>query len=183
MNNRIVLALVLVGVVLSGLMGMFIYTDTHDKDVQYTADISRLNEGSRSELSNYTLKIGDMVQVPAKYASDLKSVIETYFNGKNSKNDQKAVFAFMQEKIPSFDSKMYEMIMVTMNSGRDAFNNIQKRKIDICENHKSFRNKFWTKQILGEFTPDDEYKVMCRVVSDAKTNKAFETGIQESVKL
>lgn len=176
--------LIAVIVCLAVMFGAFgVYTNAHDTDVQYMADIKRLNKGSESELSNYTLKIKEMAQVPSMYTRDLQKVVKTYFDGKNGKQAQQAVFAFMQEKVPNFSPKMYEMLMVTMNAGRDAFNNSQKRKIDICQNHESFRNKFVNSVILGDFKPDENYQKMCQVVSDASTRKAFDTGIQEEIKL
>lgn len=175
---------VVVGVCFAILAGVFgTYTSAHDTNVQYMADIKRLNKGSESELSNYTLKIKEMAQVPSMYTRDLQKVVKTYFDGKNDKQAQNAVFAFMQERVPNFNPKMYEMLMVTMNAGRDAFNNAQKRKVDVCQNHEAFRNKFTNSLFLGEFKPDAEYEKMCRVVSDATTRNAFETGIQEEVKL
>lgn len=176
------IVLVLV-VIIGALIGFNMYTNAHDTNVRFMSDIERVHEGSRSELSSYTLKIKDMAKVPAMYTKDLSSVLETYFESKNNKQSQQAVFAFMQERVPNFSPKMYEMLMVTMNAGRDSFNNIQKRKVDICANHKTFRNKFWTNKILGDFNPSDDYKKMCRVISDTSTNEAFETGVQESVEL
>ncbi|AQW88867.1 putative structural protein [Erwinia phage pEa_SNUABM_50] len=184
MKNGIIAVLIAFFVVIVvGGIGLFsAYTGTYDTANKFEHNIERLNKASESELSTFTLKVQEQAQIPAMYKDDLKDVLKTYFEGRG-KQDDTYVRSFVKQALPEFSTKMYENLMVTIDAGRDAFNNIQKQKIDACSDYGEYRGKFWNKKILSGEYPSKNIEDMCKVISDARTKTAFATGEQEVIKL
>lgn len=158
------------------------YTGTHDTAVRFESNIERLNDASKSQLSTFTLTLRDKAQIPTMYTEDLKGVISTYFESRG-KQDVTMIKSFMQQHMPKFDTKLYEDLMITINAGRESFNNIQKQKIDQCADYKNFRLGFWSSKFMPAQYPSENIAKLCQVISDSQTNQAFDTGVQESIKL
>lgn len=158
------------------------YTSTYDSAVRFESNIERLNDASKSQLSNFTLTLRDKAQIPTMYTEDLKSVLKTYFESRG-KQDVTMIKSFMQQHLPKFDTKLYEDLMITINAGRSEFNNIQQQKIDQCADYKTFRQSFWNSKFLPAQYPSAKIDKLCQVISDSQTNTAFETGVQESISL
>ena len=184
MNGKII---ALIGVVVVfGLMAIgsvSMYVDAHDRAVEFEGNIKKYYDASESQLSKYTLVIQEKVQVSDKYKDALKETIETYFKGREGV-DQKFVMSQIQQQVPNLDPKIYQELMVTIESGRTQFNNLQKMKIDQCTDYSKFRKGFWNSKILDANTfPGENIEHLCTVVSDTRTKKAMDTGIQEVIKL
>lgn len=171
---------VVIGLGALGFAGM--YKSSYDKANKYEANISRLNKASESQLSNYTLKVQEQAQIPAMYADDLQKTIKAYFEGRG-KQDESFIRSFVNQNVPNLSPKMYQNLMVTIDAGRDAFNNLQKQKIDACSDYDEYRGKFFTSIVLPSKFPNKNIEKLCQVVSDSRTQKAFETGVQETIKL
>lgn len=162
-----------------GFAGM--YKSSYDTANNYEANINRLNKASESQLSTYTLKVQEQAQIPAMYSEDLQKTIKAYFEGRG-KQDENFIRSFVTQNVPNLSPKMYENLMVTIDAGRDAFNNVQKQKIDTCSDYDEFRGKFWSSFTLPGKFPSKNIEKLCQVVSDARTQKAFDTGVQETIK-
>lgn len=173
--------LIVVGLGILGISSM--YTGAHDKAVDFESNIERLYNASENDLSTYTLKIKEKTQIADIYVSELRSVIGEYFNGKQGVTE-KQVLSFIQQHIPNLDSKIYQELMITIESGREAFSNTQKLKIDQCASYTKYRKGFWNSRILDSGTfPGKDVEHWCTVVSDQQTRNAMQTGIQEPIKL
>lgn len=184
MNKGLMVVLALIIVIGGGGLGLLgLYTSTHDSAVEYEANIKRYYDGSESQLSTYTLTIQEKVQIADKYKDALKEVISQYFQGRNNV-DQKYVMSFIQQNVPNLDPKIYQDLMVTIDSGREKFNNLQKMKIDQCTSYSKFRKSFWNAKALDSSVfPGPDIEHLCQVVSDTRTKTAMQTGIQEVIKL
>lgn len=182
MKNTFIAALLVTVIimVICGIGAFFSYTGAYDTANSYEHNIERLNKASESELSNFTIKVQEQAQVPAMYKDDLKEIIKAYFE--NRSGNDTYVKSMVQQKMPDFSPKMYETLMVTIDAGRDAFNNLQKQKIDMCTKYGEFRGKFWNKKIISSDFPSRNIEDMCKVISDARTQTAFKTGQQEAIK-
>lgn len=179
--------IVLLGAVLIVLIGIggtvSMYTSAHDTAVSYESNIKKYYDASESQLSTYTLTIQEKVQVADKYKDALKGTIEAYFKGREGV-DQKFVMSQIQQQVPNLDPKIYQELMVTIEAGRAKFNNYQNMKIEQCTEYAKFRKGFWNSKILDANTfPGKDIEHLCTVVSDTRTKKAMDTGVQEVIKL
>lgn len=184
MKKGLIVILALIVVVVLGVLGwVSMYSSAHDNAVSFEENIKKYYDASESQLSTYTLTIQEKVQIADKYKDGLKDVIESYFKGREGV-DQKFVMSYVQQHVPNLDSKMYQELMVTIDSGREKFNNLQKMKIEQCTEYGKFRKGFWNSKILDkDVFPGKDIEHYCTVVSDTRTKNAMKTGVQEVIKL
>ncbi|AAQ17956.1 hypothetical protein Aeh1ORF287c [Aeromonas phage Aeh1] len=178
----VVLLLGLIVVPVMGFVGM--YVSTSNTNTQFESNIEKFHKASQNTLSNYTLKIRDMAQIPEMYTADLKKVIDATFQGRYGKDGSKAVTQFMTENNLQFDSSMYKSLQVAMEAGRNEFKLSQDKKLDVCagyENQRNFVMSGFFSRMAG--FPKKDVDSLCKIVLDKETNKAFETGEAETIKL
>ncbi|CAL9967725.1 virion structural protein [Vibrio phage D479] len=165
-------------------VGVSSYVGAHNKGTEWEADIGKFHKESQNTLANYTTKIMEMAQVPGKYKEDLKEVISATFGGRYGKDGSKATMQWIQEQNLPFDSSMYTRLQNTMEAGRNEFRLSQTKKIDICGNYEKELGYFWGGMWLRMAGfPKKDLSDVCKVVLNDHTNKAFETGIDNGIKL
>lgn len=98
--------------------------------VQQENGIKAQYKNNQSNYANYFNKIKEMAQVPGMYTDDLKKVYDSVIKGRYGKDGVKAMFTFIQEKNPEFDSSMYVQLQRAMEAGRDSFHSDQKMLLD-----------------------------------------------------
>jgi len=105
--------------------------------------VSNKNYGNRAEvgieatwedneniLAQYSLKVNEVVQVPAMMKNDFKEVYEAAMSGRYGDGGSKAVFQFLQEQNPQLDGTLYVKIQQIMEAGRNEFKVAQTRLVD-----------------------------------------------------
>lgn len=158
------------------------YVSAVNKSASYSANIERFHEQSKNVLSEYTLKIREMAQVPDMYTEALQKHVESTFTGRYGANGSQAMMQWITENNTEFDSSMYRTLQATMESGRNAFGLAQTRKLDICANYKKEFNYFWSGfwlKMTGSIYPSDT----CSIIIDSETASQFQTGIAEVINL
>lgn len=158
------------------------YVSAVNKSASYSANIERFHEQSKNVLSEYTLKIREMAQVPDMYTEALQKHVESTFTGRYGSNGSQAMMQWITENNIEFDSSMFRNLQATMESGRNAFSLSQTRKLDICANYKKEFNYFWSGfwlNIAGAVYPTDQ----CSIIIDSETATQFNTGVAEVIKL
>ncbi|MGL4520544.1 MAG: hypothetical protein ACRCUJ_12975, partial [Phocaeicola sp.] len=96
----------------------------------------------------------------------------------------KAMMQWIQEKGQVVDQKVYLNIQAAMQGGRKEFQLSQDRKLEACATYKSNLEYVWSGFWLGlAGYPKVDLGKMCQVVSDAQTNRAFETGLAETISI
>lgn len=182
-KNLIAVGAGLVLIFLCAVGYVSMYSSAHDTAVSFEENIKKYYDASESQLSTYTLTIQEKLQISDKYKDGLKEVIESYFKGREGA-DQNFVMSYVQQHVPNLDPKMYQELMVTIDSGREKFNNLQKMKIEQCTEYGKFRKGFWNSKILDkDVFPGKDIEHYCAVVSDTRTKNAMKTGVQEVIKL
>lgn len=160
------------------------YISAHNTAVNFEAQINKFDKDSQNVLSNYTLKIKEMAQVPDMYSDALKEQIEATFQGRYGEEGSKAMFQWIQEQNIQFDSSMFTNLQAAMEAGRDEFRLSQTKKIDVCGEYEKLRNVFWSGMFvrMAGF-PKADIDTKCRVVLDQGTKATFETGIAEPISI
>lgn len=157
--------------------------------VSYFNDFARLeqtvkkfNKDSENHLSAYTLKVQETAQIPDMYKAGLKEVIKGTFEGRYGQDGSKAVMQWIQEQNIQFDSGLYKEIQVVISSGRDEFRISQTKKLDACAIYEIKLSQFPGSFVAGIFGyPRIDLDKTCQVVSDTRTQAAFETGTQTPI--
>lgn len=176
--------LLVVFIAIVGISGGIVgkYISAKNMGVEYTSDIKAADKDSQQILSSYTLKIRDMAQVPKMYTKDLKSIIQSTFQGRYGENGSKANMQWIKEHSQSFDSSLYRNLMATMESGRNEFKLSQTRKIDMCRLFERNIN-YAVQGIFMNLAGYHTLPVECRVITDSETDKTFKSGKATSIKL
>ncbi|QPB12227.1 hypothetical protein [Providencia phage PSTCR5] len=184
LTKGLVAILVLLTVLIVGGLGIFAgYVSTSNEATRMENNIVRLDKESENKLSNYTVKIGEIIQVPEMYKNDLKEVIKETFQGRYGADGSKAVFQWIQERNLNLDSALYLNIQHEITAGRNEFAIAQNRKLEQCATYRNQLEYFWKGRFLAfAGFPKKDIDSLCEIVSDARTQGIFETRVQESIK-
>lgn len=180
------LIVVVVGLLVGlGVVGYFF--GINNQCVQYENVLEaqqKQNMNSRSTMFN-TIK--EAAQVPEMYTNDLKTVFESVCEKRYGEDGIKAMFTFIKEHNPNFDSTMYNRLMTIIESQRAMFSEDQKMLIEKARVYKNYLRQVPTgwvaRNILG-FPKGDQYdpdKII--IVLDSNTNEAFKTGEADPIRL
>lgn len=146
-------------------------------------DIEAAYEQNQNVLSSVTGKVAELAQVPGMMAEDMQAVIAAALSARYGEDGSKAMFQMIQEQNPQLDSAVYTKLQQAIESGRDDFQLAQKRLIDLKRVYKTAAGSPW-KGIWMNATGYTAEKVdKYHIVIDDSTERAFETGKREPMKL
>lgn len=176
---------VLLGVVFL-LVSFVMYAIGHyNSAVRIENNIAAKYQDNQNVLSSYTLKIGEMAQIPEMYSNDLRRVITEALDARYGDTGSKAMFQWIQEQNPTLDVSVYKAIQVEMVAGRNAFQNSQTQLLDVCRtysNQLDYAVGGTVLRILG-FPRAGTLDKKCVVIISKHAKQAYETGIDEGIKL
>lgn len=180
----IAMAIVLALVLVSAGIGFTTYITYKNEAIQQEQTINKYNENSRNTLSALTMTVKDMAQIPDMLINDLTKYVEAEMGSRYGEGGSKAMMQWIQEKGQVVDQKVYLNIQAAMQGGRKEFQLSQDRKLEACATYKSNLEYVWSgfwMNLAGY--PKIDLDKMCQVVSDAQTNRAFETGLAETISI
>lgn len=184
---------VIVAIIFGGILGLCVlvggiaamaYIGAANKGNQMENSIDQLRQSSASVLSNLTQTIQEQAQVPEMATDHLKQVIEAQMSGRYGADGSKAVFQFLKEQNLQVDQRMYLNIQAAMSGGRKEFEISQNRLLSTCRAYKDETGNVWSGfwlRLAGY--PKANLAVVCRAVTDTKTDAAFESGHQTKISL
>lgn len=188
MSGGVIAAIVLgiifaLGLTVAGI-GVMAYIGAANKGNQMENSIDELRQNSASNLSNLTMVVTEMAQVPEMATDHLKQIIEAQMSGRYGQDGSKAVFQFLKEQNLQVDQRMYLNIQAAMSGGRKEFEITQNRLMSTCRAYKNEVGNVWSGfwlRLAGY--PKANLAVVCRAVTDSKTDAAFESGQQTKISL
>lgn len=181
-GSAALIVLIVLIVLFGGVIGVLL--SYSNKAVDYEQNINKFDKSSQNTLSNYTLKVQEMFQVPDIYNDTLKGLIKDTFQGRYGADGSKATMQWIQENNIQYDASLLKELQNVMKSGRDEFKLSQDRKLEICTQYDILTHRPVSKFILGIVGyPSLDVQDKCRIVLDKQTIKTFETGIAEPVQL
>lgn len=170
----IVLAIIVSAVV----YGVSAYISAANSGAQIEANIKMLNSNSENVLSAVTTNIKEQAGITNVYAKDFQDSLTAAMSGRYGSDGSKAAMQWIKEQNPALDSSIYGKVQDIINGGRKEFQTSQTRKLEVCRDYDA-RLKF----VVGGFFlrlagyPTIDLKDTCKVVSDASSRQAFETGL------
>ncbi len=146
-------------------------------------------EDNKNVLGQYTLKIGEMAQVPEIARDDLKDVLQATFEGRYGSDGvqrgagEQRMFQWLQEQNPNLNADLYNRLQQTMEAGRNEFKVSQTEFLDAKRAYETnlgyVWKGFWMK--LAGYPKIDLSKFKIVVASD--TQQKFETGVDNGIQL
>lgn len=140
-------------------------------------------EQNQNNLSQYTNKIMEMVQVPSMYKNDYKEVVMDALQGRYGKDGSKAMFQWLKEHNINYDSSLYTKIQDAIVVERDKFEFEQKKLIDRKRVYDNMLGTFPDGVFLRVFGFPTEKIANVKIVKSEQTSKIFESGIDKGLKL
>ncbi len=138
---------------------------------------------NQNVFSNYGQKVMEAAQVPAMYKDGLTQAMKTAITARYGDGGSKAAFQWLKEANIPFDSKLYVNLQQIIEAGRNDFQNTQTARLDVCRQYIAEQGKIprgWFMRMAG-YPKIDSKK--CEVVSDDRTDKAFISLRQDTLKL
>jgi len=177
-------ALVVVGIFVTGII-LFIMAliGWNNAAVITENSISASDQDRQTVLSNYTTKIQEMAQIPAMYRDDLTKVFKDSIGARYGADGSKALFQFIKEQNPNFDSSMYTKLQTVIDAGRTDYTMSEKVLIDkvrVYRNDLGIFPKSFFLSFLG--FPKIDLEKMKPLVESA-TKVKFETGVDSAIKI
>lgn len=161
-----------------------------------TSYITYANMGNRTEAAikaryqdneniyaSGTQKVMEVAQVPGMYRDDLQKVFTAALQGRYGQNGSQAVFQWIQEQNPQFDSSLYAKVQQVIESFRNEFKTAQTTLLDQCRSYETLRGNVWSGFWLSAAGyPKADLDKLCTIVTTDTARQTFETkrdgGIQ-----
>jgi hypothetical protein len=151
--------------------------------ISIEAGIKAQYSANQSNYDNMWKKFKEATQVTDMYSSDLKKVYDSAIQNRYGNNGSKAVFQWLKEHNPNFDSTLYQRLQAMIESGRNTFDSNQKMLIDKRQMYESYVNSFPNNLIAGSFGFPRIDLTKYDIVTSDLTQKAFETKKVDEIKL
>lgn len=184
--NKVVLGVlgIIVGVfIIAAISIIAVAIGVNNTSIKFENRIKAQYEQNKNNYDKMYKTVLEMAQVPEMYKNDLKDVFSAAIQGRYGKGGSKAVFQFIKEHNPTFDSALYIKLEQTIQAGRIDFESNQKMLIDIKQSYDNFRMVFPNNFISG-FLGFPKIKMEdYGIVLSEKTDKAFQTKKDEPLKL
>lgn len=180
MKTGLIVAIVLGAFVGTGAVS---YISAYNTANRMERSIVATDENNRNILAQYGNRVAEAAQVPAMQRDDLTAVVTAALEGRYGEDGSRAVFQFIQEQNPQIDSTVYVQLQRMIEAGRIEFAAAQTKLVDQKRIYETSLGSFWQgtwMSVAGYPRIDlDEYQI----VSTARADQAFETGIEEPMQL
>jgi len=122
--------------------------------------------------------IAQVAQVPEQAKKTFKDIYPELIEGRYGNSRGGALMSWVQEHNPSFDWSLYSRVQVAIESNRQEFFLEQKKLEDFKREHSILIKKFPGSLFLSDISEID-----IQVVTSTKTEKTFETGKEDDIKV
>lgn len=163
--------------------GAVSYISAYNTGNRMERAIVATDENNRNILAQYGNRVAEAAQVPSMQRDDLTTVVTAALEGRYGDDGSRAVFQWIQEQNPTVDPTVYVQLQRMIESGRIEFATAQTKLVDQKRIYETALGSFWqgTWMSVAGYPKIDlaEYQI----VSTARADAAFETGVEEPMQL
>lgn len=126
-----IIALVVIGLIAAVLIMAVLWAiGLKNEFVRLESDITASHQARQANLSQYTLRIMEMVKVPKMQREDLKATVEAQIKARNGEDGSRAVVQVLRENNIAVTPELYTNIHKEISGGRKDYEQHEKRLID-----------------------------------------------------
>lgn len=183
-GNGLVIGLSILAIVLVLIaVPVMSYVQNYNYGNRAEREILAAWENNENILAQYSLKVTEMAQVPAMYKDDLKEVYTATMAGRYGADGSKAMFQWIQEKNPNFDSALYTKLQQVMEAGRNEFRVAQTQLVDRKRAYETNLGYLWK----GFWLRTAGYPVIdladYKIITSEHASSTFESGVDQGIKI
>ncbi len=164
-------------------IGGISYVSAYNTGNRLEQSLKATYENNRNILAQYGNKIAEAAQVPAMQRDDLTAVVTAALEGRYGDDGSRAVFQFIQEQNPQIDSTVYIQLQRMIEAGRNEFTAAQTKLTDQKRVYETALGSFWQGTWMSVAGYPKINLEEFKIVSTARADEAFETGIEEPLQL
>lgn len=140
-------------------------------------------DNNKNILSNYGKKIAEAAQVPDMQRDDFVKVVSAQMQGRYGSDGSKASFQWIQEHNITLDTSVYTKLQQIIEAGRNEFRNGQTKLISVRQSYETVLGSAPRGFFMGMLGYPKINLKDFDIVTDNRTEQAFETKKEESLKL
>lgn len=140
-------------------------------------------ENNKNILSNYGKKVAEAAQVPDMQRDDFIKVVSAQMQGRYGESGSKASFQWIQEHNITLDTSVYTKLQQIIEAGRNEFRNGQTKLISVRQSYETVLGSAPRGFFMGMIGYPKINLKDFDIVTDNRTEQAFETKREESLKL
>lgn len=180
---------VLAGFVLLIVFIVSSYFSYANKAVDFETHIENAVKDNKQQLGQYRLGVVEAVGALGLGADLQAKAVTDQIEARYGKGGSQAVMQWITENNQAgVGPTAIETIMRQIQAGRQGFTNSQTRLLDVCRGFDKLRRQpysgFWVRMAgypSADFLAVGGSDVQCRAVTSKGANKAFESGVEESL--
>lgn len=175
MKSLVIGGIIVLGLIMIGSM----FISYNNKEVMLRTTMVAQQLDNTSVFDNMGKKISQVAQVSVKQMEMLKEIFASHAQARSTGGDQQ-VMTWIKESIPNVDTTTFNNLQNIIVSSRDAWTMSQRKLIDLKREHDQLLQLFPSNIILGML---GKKPFEIKIITSSKTEKAFETGKDDDVKL
>lgn len=178
---KLIVTAVIVSVLFLVVAGSYVTNYNYGNTAERTIEAEY--ENLQNILGQYSLKITEAAQIPKMQTEDLERLFNGALGARYGEDGSQAAMQWIREQNPNLDQSTYKKLQQMIEAGRDEFKNSQTRFLDTKRQYETNLGYLWKGmwlKIAGY--PKIDLDAL-HIVTSQHAEKAFETGIDEGIKL
>jgi len=152
---------------------------TSNREIELRTLIEQKQRDNTSEYDNMWKKISQVAQVTQAQKDALKDIFVSYAQARQTGGDDQ-IMTWIKESCPNVDVGTFSKLQDIIVSSRDTFTFRQKELLDYKREHDLVLRRFPSCVLMNLF---GRRPIDVTIVTSSKSEKAFETGKDDDVKL